>query len=365
MRILHLSSESTWRGGEQQIAYLVEKLETKGIQPLVACKPGSEFEKFCIARDWAFHPLPMRHSGDIRSGLALKKLCETLSVDIVHAHSSHSHSTAFLAYLLGNRTPVVLTRRVDFELKRNFFSRYKYTFPGIRKIACVSNAIREIVTSGTGRPDLCSTIYSAINHKRFEPHIGNNFLRTKYQLKKNLTLIGNTSALAPHKDYATFMETAAHYVQKFDRFVRFFIIGSGELESDLKARVKALNLSDYFIFTGFLDNIEEVLPSLDIFLITSKTEGLGTSVIDSFAAKVPVVATQAGGIPELVQHRKTGLSSSIGNAAELADHLRALITDPNLKSAITENAYNYSLQFNTDSMALSYLSLYEEVLSGK
>lgn len=364
MKILHLSSESSWRGGEQQIAYLIEELDKMGIEPIIACKPDSAFEKHCTEKEWNYHPIQMRNSGDVLSGLRLKQLCKEQGIDIVHAHSSHSHSTAFLSFLFGNQTPVVLTRRVDFALKNDFISRYKYRFPKLKQIVCVSDAIREIVIEGTGNSDNCKTIYSAINHQKFEPYIGGNFLRETYNLPNDLTLIGNTSALAPHKDYFTFVDTATRYIHSFDRDVRFFIIGEGEDETAIRAHVKQAQLDDYFIFTGFLSNIEEVLPSLDLFFMSSKTEGLGTSVIDAFAAKVPVVATQAGGIPELVQHTQTGLSSAIGDSIGLADNLYALKQNPELRERVISNAYDYSLQFNTKTMAINYRAVYDEIISG-
>jgi glycosyltransferase involved in cell wall biosynthesis len=365
MNVLHLSSESTWRGGEQQIAYLIEELDTMGIKPIVACKPDSKFEALCIEKGWEHYPLNMKNSTDLKSGLGLKKLCKKLSIDIVHAHSSHSHGTAYLSYLLGNKTNVVLTRRVDFELKNNFISRHKYTFPKIKKIVCVSDAIKEIVLKTTRQKEKCMTIYSAINHKKFEPYIGNDYLRKRFKIADDITLIGNTSAIAPHKDYFTFVDSAQYYIQNFDQKVKFFIIGQGELENEIKDYVKKMRLEDYFVFTGFIKNIEEVLPSLDIFFISSKTEGLGTSVIDAFATKVPVVGTMAGGIPELVKNLDTGLIAEVKDFKSLAENLFKLKKDEKLQDQLIKNAYEYSLQFNTKVMAEKYLNLYHEILSEK
>lgn len=365
MNVLHLSSESTWRGGEQQIAYLIEELDAMGIKPIVACRPGSVFESFCIEKDWEYHHLDMKSSMDVKSGMGLKKLCKQLSIDIVHAHSSHSHGTTYLSYLLGNKTSVVLTRRVDFELKNNFISRHKYTFPKIKKIVCVSDAIKAIVLKTVKQHDKCSTIYSSINHKKFEPYIGKNYLRKKYDLPQDVTLIGNTSAIAPHKDYFTFVATAHYYIKNFDQRVKFFIIGKGELENEIKEYIKKLGIEEYFIFTGFVTNIAEVLPSLDIFFISSKTEGLGTSVIDAFASKVPVVATKAGGIPELVKNLETGMISDVKDFKSLAEDLFQLKQNENLQDQLIKNAYEFSLQFNTKIMAEKYLKLYQEITAEK
>jgi len=363
MKILHLSSEASWRGGEQQIAYLVSQLADLGVDPLVACKPASEFEDYCAKRQWNSFPLGMKNSLDFSSAIKLKRLCQKLSIDLIHAHSSHGHGTAFLAYLLKNRTPVILTRRVDFKVSEGWISRCKYTFPKLKKVVCVSDAIRNIVNSATGCEELSTTIYDSINHKKFKSHIGGSFLRSKYNLSPSTTLIGNTSAIAPHKDYFTFVRTAEYYIQNFDNDVRFFVIGKGEQEAEIRSFVTDRGLMDSFIFTGFLKNIEQVLPSLDIFLMTSKTEGLGSSLIDAFAAKVPVVATRAGGIPELVSHQKTGLLSDIGDFCDLAKNIQQLENNKPLTDQIISDAYQKSLHFNTKAMALDYLKLYESILA--
>jgi glycosyltransferase involved in cell wall biosynthesis len=161
------------------------------------------------------------------------------------------------------------------------------------------------------------------------------------------------------------VDSANYYIQNYDQKVKFFVIGQGELENEIKEYVKKLKLEKYFIFTGFLKNIEEVLPSLDIFFISSKTEGLGTSVIDAFAAKVPVVGTKAGGIPELVKNLDTGLLAEVKDYKSLAENLFQLKKDDKLRDQLIENAYVHSLQFNTKVMAEKYLNLYQEIIAKK
>jgi len=107
--------------------------------------------------------------------------------------------------------------------------------------------------------------------------------------------------------------------------VKFFIIGTGPLEEKIKQYCIQKKLSNHIIFTGFRTDIQEILPELDIFLMTSETEGLGTSIIDAFACQLPVVATRAGGIPEIVQHEKNGLLADIKDANELANQIERIL----------------------------------------
>src|SRR5690606_28856874 len=122
----------------------------------------------------------------------------------------------------------------------------------------------------------------------------------------------NTSALAEHKDFPTFIKTAKALTSKYSDLY-FVIYGDGPLKEEIKNLIEAEKLEKKVILAGFQKNLETVIGSADLFLITSKDEGLGTSILDAFSAKLPVVATRAGGIPEIVIHEKTGSTSSIGD----------------------------------------------------
>nr|WP_262895952.1 glycosyltransferase family 4 protein [Marivirga aurantiaca] len=188
-------------------------------------------------------------------------------------------------------------------------------------------------------------------------------MRTTYGINEDITIIGNSSAIAPHKDYFTFVDTARHMVENISKKVHFFIIGKGPLENEIRAYITQSKMDEYITMTGFLQNINEVLPSLDIFFISSETEGLGTSIIDAFASKVPVVATAAGGIPELVKHEQTGLLAPVRDTEMLATLINKMILDKELRNNMIENAWNLSLEFSKKAMAENYYRLYNEILN--
>ena len=114
--------------------------------------------------------------------------------------------------------------------------------------------------------------------------------------------------------------------------------------------------------TGFRQDIPQILPELDIFLITSKTEGLGTSILDALACNVPVVAAQAGGIPEIIIDQQTGLSAPVGDSTKLAQQVNYLLQNPVLKNQLIRNATKHLEAFTTATMANKTLNVYEKVL---
>ncbi len=360
IRILHLSSEKSWRGGEQQIAYLIGMLNKKNTDNYIACRKGSEFHKYSEEKGWPCHALDFSSPFDIRTAYQISGLCKKLDIDILHLHTSGGHTLGVLSTYFGHKAHLILTRRVDFPIRNNFLSIWKYNHPRIEKIITVSNAIKQILNKVISDREKCITVHSGININRFDLEKPHDFLKKTYNINNNEVIIGNTSALAEHKDYYTFIDTADILLKKGLNAV-FFIIGDGPIRENLRKYIEKKGLKKKVILTGFLSNIYEIVPELDIFLMTSKTEGLGTSVLDAFACKVPVVATRAGGIPEMVRHEETGLLSEAGDAPGLADNVIRLIRNEALRRSMVNIAYQLLKErFTRESNAARIFDIYKK-----
>src|SRR5690606_32318917 len=136
----------------------------------------------------------------------LSGLCRKMQIDICHLHDAHAHSYAILAAsFFNNKVPLILSRRVDFPIKKNWASNYKYNHPSIKKIICVSETIVQITAKGIRDKSKLLCIHSGIDLDKFT-NSGN--LRREYDIDDDCILVGNTSALADHKDYFTFVDTA-------------------------------------------------------------------------------------------------------------------------------------------------------------
>jgi glycosyltransferase involved in cell wall biosynthesis len=129
------------------------------------------------------------------------------------------------------------------------------------------------------------------------------------------------------------------------------------MEKEIKEYVKELQMQDHVLFTGFLNNLSEVLFNLDVFLITSKTEGLGTSILDAHACHIPVVGTDAGGIGEIVIEGQTGSLCKIGDYESLAKKVIARLQDHELYQAS-----NFIQGFSKDQTAQKTFEIYQSIL---
>lgn len=364
MRVLHLSSENGWRGGEQQIAYLLDGLTARGVESIVVARKDSDFEKYCRSKGIPVYGFPFSSSIDIRTANAIKKVCIEKNIELVHMHSSKSHSLGVLSAVMGNRAAFVLSRRVDFVPSESWFTKWKYNHPSIEKIICVSHKINSIMQDYIDKPEKSITIHSGIDVNKFKPYRGSSKLRKELNLPERKFIIGNTSALEDHKDYPTFIKTIAILVTK-GLPVAGVVVGSGSKENELRELADRLSLSNAITFAGYRKDIPEILPCFDFFLMTSKEEGLGTSVLDAFAARVPVIATEAGGIPEMVRHEETGLLAPIGNSEKLASNIEQLMITPKLKESLIENAEASLQNFSKERTAELTMEVYQQILSAR
>lgn len=362
--VLHFSSEKGWRGGEQQIAYLIEELNGLNVKNYVACRAGSEFERHCKDNSIEYISLPFKSSYELGTALQIKKICKYIGVDILHMHSSRGHSIGVISSIFGNKSKLVLSRRVDFPVKNNLFSRWKYNYSKIERIICVSDKIKDIITPFIRKRSKVRVSHSGIDIKRFTNTSNTKILHNEYGLNSETKIIANISALAEHKDYFTFIDAVEEFKKQSNHNVKFFIIGEGELRHRIESYISDRHLEADIILTGFRKDIQDILPEIDVFLMTSKEEGLGTTVLDAFANKVPVVATAGGGIPEMVRHEETGLLYPIKDAKGLALGLDRVLSDPILRETLTNGAYDRLLgNFTKEQMARKTYDIYQEVLA--
>ena len=360
--VLQIVTALSWRGGEQQAAYLIQELKQE-VNNFVLCSSGSKMEAFCREEETTHFTQPKRGSIDFSYAKRIKQLCVEQKIDLIHVHDAHAHTFSILAAsIFGNKIPIVLSRRVDFPIKKNLFSHFKYNHKQVKKILCVSDTIKKITAAGIKDQSKLATVYSGIDLDKFKSSTGR--LRKGLAIGEDVFLVGNTSALADHKDYFTFIDVAEKVIGKHEN-CHFVVMGDGPMKDEIHQYAQSKRLKSQFTFTGFRNDISEVLADLDLFLITSKTEGLGTSILDAFACNVPVVGTAGGGIKELVENEKTGLLCEVKNVEQLTQAVGRMIAESTLRENCTSAAKRKVQLFSKQQTAKNTLKYYLEVLDLK
>lgn len=322
---LHIDTAQTWRGGQNQVLLTVLGLRTIGHRAALVAHPDGELARRASEGHNLIRLAP-RHELDLAAGWRLARLLRQLRPDIVHAHDPHGVAMAALALSFSPpepRLPLIASRRVDFHMRGNSFSRWKY-----RQVDCfiaASEMIRAMVIEDGIPASQVATVHEGIDVDRVVAAVPVN-IHAEFWLPTHAPVVGNVAALVPHKGQKHLVEAAALAVRHVPD-ARFIIAGEGELRAALERQIKDLHLEKHVILTGFRADVLGLLKSFNLFVMSSVTEGLGTSLLDAMAASRPIVATRAGGIPEVVADGETGVLVPPRDGAALADAIVRLLND--------------------------------------
>ena len=361
MNVLHLSSALTWRGGENQIQLLIINLQKLGVLNFLFCPLGSQLTSRLESLNVEQINYKKRSGLGIRSAILLRGAVRKLSIDLIHVHDSHSHNYACINALLGDSTPIVVTRRVDFKLKP--FSRIKYNHPCIKKIVCISRAVQKVLRKGGVFKNKIITIHDTVDTGISLNQKGK--LRATQAIDEKQKVVAFVGALAEHKDPLTFVRMCAELVKYNNDYPIYFVM-IGEDYGMKKVIEKAIldfELGKVIELTGFINNMHYVWPDIDVLVVTSKEEGLCSTVLEAFVYGIPVVATSAGGLKELVLHEKTGLLTQIGDKNGIAKEVRRILNDLSLREELKNNSKKWVRKFDCLHQASAYHRVYKEVLN--
>jgi glycosyltransferase involved in cell wall biosynthesis len=367
LRVLHLNTERTWRGGEQQTLYLMEGLRARGIEQLLVAQRGGALAERARALGLPVKELRMRGEADLFAVLELARLLREGRFTVLHAHTSHGHSLgALAAALLGSGRPrVLVARRVDFSIfRRSFFglNRIKYVH-GVDQYATVSRAIKEVLLKD-GLPEArISVVHSGIDLARIDDAPRDDAkVRREFSVPEGDFLVGNVAHMADHKGQVYLVEAVPLVLERVPN-ATFAIVGDGELRVTLETRARELGVADRVRFPGFREDVPVILKALSVFVMPSHMEGLGTSVLDAMAAGAPVVGTTAGGMTEMIDHGRNGLVCPVRDQKALARAIVELLLDREKAAAFAAEARRLVVErFSKEAMVAKTVEIYGELL---
>lgn len=361
--ILHVDTGRQWRGGQQQALYLHEGLCGKGVASTMVTPPGSPMQERCLSRGLPVVNLPLRGEWDLVSAWKLAGMLGQPERGILQAHDAHALSLCLLAATL-KPARVIGVRRVDFTIGRGWFSRWKYTSSRVDRVICISEAIRRVM-QGCGVPgDKLGVIRSAIDPDRFAAAVSPPGFRRRWDVPDDHLIVGTVAAFVGHKDYPNLIRAARHVLDRFPA-ATFFAVGSGAGEAAARELAGELGVLDRFRFTGQQEDVGAFLKSFDLFVQPSKMEGLGTSVLDAMSVGLPVVGTDAGGIPEMIDSGCDGLIVPRQNSLALGLAIVSLLEDTRLRETMRLSARQKAQVFSAGNLVERYLNLYQEITTGR
>lgn len=361
LSILHLDTTMGWRGGQQQLIYLHNGLLDQKIKSGLACPENSKLASHFKAKESPTFLIKSRRHYNINSAIKIAKYMHENKYNYLHAHSSHALTLALLVKLLLPNIFLIAARRVDFSIKKPVIGSFKYNNHLVNKIICISHAIKKVMENDGVAKTKLVTVHSGIDIQRFSKVSANTAeFRKKLAIAKNNVIVGTIAALAGHKDYHTLLHTARQVLNRSDN-ITFIALGDGPEQDEISDLHKELKLGNRFRLLGFRDDIAGFLHLFDIFILTSKMEGMGTTLLDAQSAGLPIVATKAGGIVEVVRNGENGLLANVGDVQDLTEKVLHLAANAKLRQKLGENGQDFVKEFDYRKTVRETIDVYQNL----
>jgi glycosyltransferase involved in cell wall biosynthesis len=348
-------------GAEQVVMRLAARLDRRRFEPFICCldRPGP-FAGQAEAAGVEVVALGKRGPLDARAAWRLARLLRSRRVDVVHTHLWGASLWGRLA-AVGARVPVIVTteHNVDSWKRRHHLALDRVLAPATTHLVAVSQQVRAFYEArGVGRGRWC-VVYNGVDTSE-TPRRGRGEAFRELGLGTDEPVVGLVGRLVPAKAPEVFLEALAQAAARVPG-LRGLVVGDGPLRSDLEAGARRLGLEGRVVFAGVRQDVPALLSGLDALLFSSLREGLSMAMLEAMAAGVPVVATDVGGTPELIEAGVSGLLVPPGRPEILADALVRLLEDTAGGDAIRRAARRrVEERFSLERMTASYEALYDE-----
>ena len=341
--ILELNFEKSWRGGERQTLYNILGFRDAGIDVQLLCRKSTPLHQAALEEG-----IPT-HAFQNVFGVIGFLIFKAHRFSILHAQTSHILTYCVFTKLF-HRAKIVFTRRVDFVPKGRL-TRLKYRLAD--HLVGISQAVKAIVQKFSGCP--VTVISDAAVFRKLSPARAQIWL-AEAGIEPGTKIIGTTAAFVPHKDPLTMLEAIRELRERRTDFV-FLHFGDGPLLPVVREKIAQYGLEKHYRLMGFQKDVEDVFSVLGVFAMSSDEEGLGSSVLDAFLYKVPVAATDAGGLVDLLQEGR-GLICPKKDGKCLANAINNLLNSPELRRQITAQAAAYVAEHHSvAAITAQYLAL--------
>ncbi|HEX8440598.1 N-acetyl-alpha-D-glucosaminyl L-malate synthase BshA [Archangium sp.] len=316
------------------------------------------------------------HSGTYPLALA-SKMIEVASyerLDILHVHYAVPHATAawMAREVLGDKAPRIVTTLHGTDttlvgIDPNYLPITRFSILRGDAVTTPSEFLRRATWEGFGiPPETCpiDVIPNFVDTERYAPLRDRAHLRLLFpDLGENEPVLIHVSNFRPVKRIGDVVSVFAEVHRR--RPCRLVMIGDGPERSPAERKLRELGLDDRVAFLGKQESFAELLAAADVFLLPSEQESFGLAALEALSCGVPVVASNIGGIPEQVEHGKTGYLAPVGDISAMADHALALVEDPERWRLFSRRAREHVLAHFQLAPAIDrYEALYRRLVAG-
>ncbi|MEX0830202.1 MAG: glycosyltransferase family 4 protein [Nitrospirales bacterium] len=365
-RILYIHGVAQIGGAERELLTWCKFIERERFQPYVVC-PGhgplaAELEKLEVPHAFFSLPAWRKLFHVVWRPVAIIQLIRVIRrwrIDVLHVNDYWWAPVGIIAGWLTGRPCLVHVRQ---EIEPRKVLQYWLNKGSV--IVPVSQSIGNVLRSAGVSQENIQVLLSGISLKAGKHDSPLTESLTIFKKKKGQPVIGTVANLFPRKGLEYLIEAVGHLQQSFP-YIFLVIVGTGDdaYERQLRTQVAHLNLTDHVLFAGFQDHPECFIAQFDVFVLPSLLEGLGIVLLEAMALGKPIVASRVEGIPEIVQHEKTGLLVQPANVEELYLAIVTLLNDAEKRAIMGEaGRKRIETEFSLSRMMENLYGLYSDVL---
>lgn len=358
-------------GLENGLVNIINRADPLRYRHAIVCLTESgSFEDRIDVQGVDVYALHKKPGNDVRVFLRLFFLLRKLRPDIVHTRNL----AALEMQVLGLLMPRV--KRVHGEHGRDVSDLYgnnpryrklrRLLSPLVHRFVCVSRDLSEWLCNEVGIDRYKVTqIYNGVDHSRFgSVAVDTSLLPDGFLIGTGHVVLGTVGRLAEVKDQERFVCAVEHILEQhpeLSRTLRVIVVGDGPLRSQIEGR--ASNIQDVVWFAGERSDVQSLLVLMDVFVLPSLGEGISNTILEAMSAAKPVVASNVGGNPELVDDGETGLLFPARDTGALAKALLTLIGDEKMRVRMGKSAQQKVRErHDWQSTVDAYLAVYDQVL---
>lgn len=361
MRILHTESSTGWGGQENRTMNELISMRERGHEMAVLSRPGARILERAKEAGFQTFAVNMRSAMDFPAIFKLRRVMNTFHPDVVNTHSGRDTQLAGMAArsLIG-RPLIVRTRHLALPIT----SKFSYSILPDH-VVTVSKYVESYLVKAGVPSNQVSTVSTGVDFSRYDRATVQGNLREELGLTADSLLIGTVAILRAKKGHTEILDAAPEVLKRFPN-AHFIFAGDGPQTENLKARIAADGLTGRVHMLGLRRDVTNVLASLDVFVLPTHQEALGTAFIEAAAMGVPAVASNVDGVPEVVLDGQTGLLVPAQDGKALIEPICRLLGDPIFRQSMGANATEFvRRKFSREVMAQGMERLYQRLLEAR
>ncbi len=336
MKIIQSCGSNSWGGLEMQTLKLAEALTARGHEVLLLCTSGAILEEKALEKNLKIYPLPGNKAA---AALKIRSLLKSQSFEVIHTHLSNDLGALIPGIKLANwGGKLFLTKRMGSGVsKKDLLHRALYA--RLDGVFAISHYIREnVLATCPVVPEKVKLLPNALDTAVYNPDFYDCWaIRRELLIDPETIVVGMIGRMTPKKGHREFLQAASIIKRKTKQKILFVIVGNAsqgetEYESDLhRLATEELDLKNDILWTGFRSDIARLLSAMDILAFPSYREAFGTTLLEAMAMCVPIVASNSGGVPDIIENKRTGLLVQPQDPQALAGALLKLIKSAELR----------------------------------